>query len=115
VPAWVADGDEAHARLDQPAGQQAALPEARAAVAVAQPRVFAADLEGPARFWGGDQVQGRLVVLIERSEGRRLDGRRRLLSPNVCGGERNVRGGESAPTSLIRFPLQGIDHAEHAP
>ncbi len=32
------DGDEAHAALDQPAGQQAALAEARAAVAVADRR-----------------------------------------------------------------------------
>ena len=36
VPAAVVDRDEPHAALDQPAGQQAALPERVAAIAVAQ-------------------------------------------------------------------------------
>ena len=41
VPAAVVDRDERHARLDQPAGQQAALADAGPAVAVAEPRVLA--------------------------------------------------------------------------
>ena len=46
VPAAVVDGDEAHAALDQPPGQQAALAEGVAAVAVAQLVALLLDGEG---------------------------------------------------------------------
>ena len=46
VPAAEGQGHEPHARLDQPAGQQRALAPLVAAVAVAEPRVFLADVEG---------------------------------------------------------------------
>src|SRR5262249_53667354 len=45
VPTRIGDGDEAHSGFDQPAGQEAALAEEIATVAVAQARVFGADLE----------------------------------------------------------------------
>ena len=46
VPAVVVHGDEGHARLDQPPGQQAALAQARPAVGVADPVRLAAEVEG---------------------------------------------------------------------
>ena len=44
----VVDRDEPDARLDQPAGQQQALPVLGAAVAVAEPGVFLVEPEGAA-------------------------------------------------------------------
>ena len=56
---------EARAGLDQPPGQQQALAERVAAIAVAQGRRFLVQVErflGPA---GEDQVEGLLIILVE--------------------------------------------------
>src|SRR5205807_552637 len=53
VPAAAADGDERHARFHQPPGQQAALADRRAAVALAQARLLTRQVErGPGRLAG---------------------------------------------------------------
>ena len=57
VPAdRLVDGDEAHARLDQPPGQQQPLAELVAAVAVAQLVRLLVDVEGPVASRGDRMI-----------------------------------------------------------
>src|SRR5262249_39754934 len=59
------DLDEARAGLDEAAGQQAALAEGGAAVAVARLGLLLAQVEGVAGAPGDDQAQGPAVILVE--------------------------------------------------
>ena len=80
---------EVHARLDQPPGQQAALAPGVAAVAVAEPRVFAVEVERPPCLRAGQQrvrlslegVEGRPTASGRRARG----GARRTASRAPCG------------------------------
>ena len=58
VPVPLGDRDERHARLDQPAGQQAALADPGPAVAVAEPGVLAREVERLAGRGAGDHLVG---------------------------------------------------------
>ena len=53
VPALVGDGDEPHARLDQPPGQETALPEPRPTIPLTQAVIFLLQLEAPALVFRG--------------------------------------------------------------
>ena len=78
VPAAVGDGDELHARLDQPPGQQARLAERASAVALARAVGLLAQVErllGPGR---GDQAVGLLVEAVAGLDRRGRSPRRRV-------------------------------------
>src|SRR4051812_20205342 len=62
----VLDIDERDAGFDEPSGQQASLAEPRSPVAVAQPRIFAVDVEGPADRRPGDHLAGGRLEGIHR-------------------------------------------------
>ena len=76
VPAAEGQRDEPHARLDQPAGQECALAPLVAAVAVAQPRVFLAHVEGVAGRVAQDHREGLLLEPVEAVHQRRTHRRR---------------------------------------
>ena len=78
VPAAFVERDERHAGLDQPAGQQAALADGRAAVRLADGVRLAADVERGLGLLRADQVVALLVVLVE---GHHRVARRRLGDP----------------------------------
>ena len=59
------DGDELHARLDQPAGEQAALAVGRAAVAVADFRRLGRQVERLPDLGAGQHADGPVVVVVE--------------------------------------------------
>ena len=73
VPAAVGDGDERDAPLDQPAGQQEALAEGPAAVAVAEVGRLRFEVEGGLRPGRGRQAIGLLEVGVVGGPRRRLD------------------------------------------
>ena len=89
VPAAEGQGHEPHARLDQPAGQQGALPPLVSRVAIAEPRVFLAQVEGPRADLAQDQGERLLLETVEAvadapsHRGRGGPARRR---PAGCGG-----------------------------
>ena len=64
------DLDDRHAGLHQPLGQQERLAEHVAAVAVADPRVFLAEREGP-RDLARQEERIRLLTLVRERVGRR--------------------------------------------
>ena len=64
VPAGVVHGDEPHAALDQPAGQQHRLADGIPAVAIAQTIRFLIDGEGPAGLAREHHLAGAGVELV---------------------------------------------------
>ena len=62
-------GDDLDAGLDQPAGHQALLAPLVAAVAVADPRVFPAEVEGPGGLGAGQQVHRLGLEGVHRIQG----------------------------------------------
>src|SRR5207249_2404954 len=60
------DGDELTAGLDEPPGRQAGLAEERHAVALADFRRLAADVERLAHLAGTEERERQLLELIER-------------------------------------------------
>ena len=65
VPAWVADGDESDAGLDESASEEHPLSERSASVIIAQFRVFAGDIERLSRLRGRDHLERGLIVFVE--------------------------------------------------
>src|SRR6516164_7220453 len=63
IPAAVVNRDKTHAALDQPSGQQTALTESRAAIAVAHGSGFAFDGESAPGLAGQEQVLSTLLKL----------------------------------------------------
>ena len=105
VPAAEVDGDERAPRLDQPAGQQAALAPAVPAVAVAQPRVFLADVERPPRRRPADELERLLGEAVHRLlRVGRLDGARHRVEVRSTG-----RGGLRAARAQAGREVQVVD------
>lgn len=68
VPAWITDGHESDAGLDQAAGEQQALTERSASIIIAQFGVFASDVERLAGLWSRDHLERGFVVFVEGIE-----------------------------------------------
>ena len=66
VPSAEVDGHERGAGLDQPAGQHTALAPVVPAVAVAQVRIFQADVERPPRHGAADELERLLAEAVHR-------------------------------------------------
>src|SRR5260370_42662005 len=71
VPAAHVDRDEGDPRLDEPPGQERALSPAIAAIAIADARILAVDVEGSASAVAGDDIE-RLAVEAVIALGRAL-------------------------------------------
>ena len=90
VPVAGVDGDAGAPRLDQPPRQQGALAVEVPAVAVAQLRVFLAEVEGLAHAVAGHHLQGLGLEAVEpfqdaaRSTSRRSVSNSRSNSVRVC-------------------------------
>ena len=104
IPAAERQGDEADARLDQPPRQQCALAPLVAAVAVAEPRVFLAQVKGPAQFLAQDD---RKCLAIEMIEARPSAPTHRMSRRAVSNAPSNPRRpcalAESTPAGSARF------------
>src|SRR5262249_36631478 len=102
VPAAECHGDEAHARLDEPAREQRALPEGRAAVAVADAVAFLLDRERPAGLAGETHGLGPAAELVIGCD---------LAVAVDCSGERVTRVEQpvAAPHALRRLRVAAAD------
>ena len=58
------DGDDAGARLGEPAGQQEALAPEMPSIAVANPRIFLTDVEGVGDARVGQHLHGQIAELV---------------------------------------------------